>query len=430
MLAFLKFSLSVLRKAARGLLLGFVCAASLAVVSCFSSQVDPTVGLGTPISSRAFPKELAKVCRSSWISGNRVRTFANGDAFFPPMLAAVKGARRSITLETFAFVDAQVTLDFSKAFAERARAGVPVKIILDKVGSAKAGKRNLALMKAAGVELYFYHPVNILRARYSNNRTHRKILVVDGEQAFTGGAGFAHAWTGDARGPMNWRDTQYQIRGPAVARFQEAFSENWRELAGEELVGSSYFPSLERVGDTALQVVYDGPWDGSHPLAHGVLATINGARESLVLQQSYFIPNRDFRSALRRAAARGVRVEVMVPNHLIDSKPTRWASQNHWQELLEAGIKLYQYERTMLHSKLLVADDRISIVGSGNLDDRSFFINDELNLHVDSRVFAAEQVAMFRRDLRESREITLVNLGSVLEPGYKRFFARFLESQL
>ncbi|MFT6242434.1 MAG: cardiolipin synthase [Akkermansiaceae bacterium] len=424
--ASLKFLPSVLPKVAKILLLAGVFGAT----SCFTSHVDSSVGLATPVDSESFTKELAKVLRTSWIPGNRVRTLPNGDVFFPPMLAAVKSARRSITFETFAFVDAPVTREFSKALAAKARAGVPVKMILDDVGSAKAGKDNVRLMREAGVELHFYHPVNILRPRYSNNRTHRKILVVDGNIAFTGGAGFALAWSGNAHSPKHWRDTQYEVKGPAVARFQEAFCENWYELAGEELGGASYFPKLVRLGSTPVQVVYDGPWNPEHPIAHGVLAAINGARKSLLLQQSYFVPNRDFREALHRASARGVKVEVLVPNHLVDSKPTRYASQNYWAELLRGGIRIYQYEPTMMHSKLLVADGQISIVGSGNLDDRTFFINDEINLHVDSRAFAREQTGMFRRDLRRSREITFVNLKEVLEPGYKRFFARFLAKQL
>ena len=371
-----------------------------------------------------------RVSRSPWVSGNALRTLRNGDTFFPAMLAAVKSARHSITLETFAFVEAPITSIFSQALAERAEAGVPVKVILDKVGSAKVGKANIALMRSAGVELYFYHPLHIFRLRNSNNRTHRKILVIDGKVAFTGGAGFAHAWTGNAEGPQNWRDTQYEIRGPAVARFQESFSENWYELTGKELRGISYFPKLPAVGQTLVQVVSDSPQDQRHPLAHGILAVIQAAQKSLILQQAYFIPNRFFREALLEAAARGVKVEVLMPNHEVDSKPTRWASQNHWRGLLEGGIRLYQYEATMMHSKLLVADNSLVVVGSGNFDNRSFFINDEVNLHVSSRQFALEQVAMFREDLLRSREVTLENLEEVLEPGYQRFLARFFEGQL
>lgn len=383
-----------------------------------------------PVSGKEFRKELSTVAGVPWIAGNEIKTLPNGDAFFPPMLAAVKSARKSITFETFAFVDAPVTRRFSKALAEKAKAGIPVKMILDDVGSAKAGEGNVKLMREAGVELHFFHPINILRPQISNNRTHRKILVVDGKVAYTGGAGFAFAWSGNAHNTKHWRDTQYEIRGPAVASFQEAFRENWFELTGEDLKGSSYFPRLQAAGSLPVQVVYDSPWDKNHPIAHSVLAAINGSRRSLLLQQSYFVPNREFREALLRAAERGVKVEVMVPNHLVDSKPTRYASQNHWAGLLKGGIRIFQYETTMMHAKLLVADERISIVGSGNLDDRSFFINDEINLHVDSKDFAREQTRMFRKDLLKCREITSGNLGEVLEPGYKRFFARFIESHL
>lgn len=403
---------------------------ALSLTSCFSSWVDVSLGKDVPIGSPVFRKEISGATQSPWSSTNAIRALTNGDAFFPPMLRAVRRARKTITFETFAFVDAPVTRQFSRALAERAKAGVEVKVILDNVGSAKAGEANIRLMRQAGVELELYHPINILRPRFSNNRTHRKILVVDGRIAFTGGAGFALAWSGDAHSAKHRRDTQYEIKGPAVRRFQEAFRENWFELTGEKIEGSSYFPELRVAGETKVQVVFDDPWNPDHPVAHGFISAINGARKSLLLQQSYFIPNRRFRSLLLAAAARGVKIEVIVPNQLIDSKPTRYASQNHWSELLREGVRIYQYETTMMHGKLLVADGQFSMVGSANLDDRSFFINDETNLHVDSREFAGEQTAMFRRDLKVCREITLVNLPSVLEPGYKRFFARFLETQL
>lgn len=367
---------------------------------------------------------------SPWLEGNDLVTLPNGEAFFPAMLREVQSARKSITLETFAFVEAPVTRSFSRALAERARAGVAVKLILDAVGSAKAGEENLRLMRKAGVDLRFYHPLNLLRPKDSNNRTHRKILVVDGRVAFTGGAGFAHAWRGNAGSRGEWRDTQYEIRGPAVRFVQEAFCENWFEVTGESLRGDPYFPSLAPVGAKTVQVVADDPWDHEAPIAQGYIAAINGARRSLVLQQSYFVPNRTMRELLLRAAARGVRVEVIVPDEGIDSKPTRQASQNHWKELLEAGVRIYQYERSMMHGKLLVADERLAIVGSANFDDRSFFINDEINLHVDSVDFSREQLEMFAHDRALCREITLDNLSAVLEPWYKRFFAGLIASQL
>ena len=204
--------------------------------------------------------------------------------------------------------------------------------------------------------------------------------MVDGEVGFTGGAGFAHAWTGTAQNSSHWRDTQYAVKGPAVQQLQAAFCENWEELTGKSLNGTDYFPRLVARGKMRSQFVFDSPRDKKHPLAHSVLMAINSSRESLFLAQSYFVPNSGFRKALLQAAKRGVRVEILVPNKDIDSKPSRYASQNHWAELLRGGIRIFQYEATMMHGKLLVADGRLSIVGSGNLDDRSFFINDEVNL--------------------------------------------------
>ena len=400
------------------------------MTSCFSTQVDPSIGVSFSVKSSRFSGDFEKVTGSSWVEGNSIRSLSNGDAFFPPMLAAIRGAEKSITFETFAFVDAPVTQLFSQALAERARAGVPVKMILDNVGSAKAGEQNVKLMRDAGVELYFYHPINFLRARYSNNRTHRKILVVDGKLAYTGGAGFAHAWTGDAHKVEFWRDNQYEVKGPAVAFFQKAFCENWEELTKEQLQGRAYFPELTRAGKMRMQVLYDDPWNTENPIADSVLTAINASRESLILQQAYFVPNRDFREVIIAAARRGVKVQVMVPNQLVDSKPTRYVSQNYWKELLEGGVRIFQYETSMLHSKLLIADDKLTIIGSGNFDNRSFFINDEMNLCLDSPLFAGEQMAMFERDKGCSREVTLANLKQFLEPSYRRFFSRVIAGQL
>ena len=179
-----------------------------------------------------------------------------------------------------------------------------------------------------------------------------------------------------------------------------------------------------------MQVLYDGPWNTEDPIADSVLTAINASRESLILQQAYFVPNRDFREVIIAAARRGVKVQVMVPNQLVDSKPTRYVSQNYWKELLEGGVRIFQYETSMLHSKLLIADDKLTIIGSGNFDNRSFFINDEMNLCLDSPLFAGEQMAMFERDKGRSREVTLANLKQFLEPSYRRFFSRVIAGQL
>lgn len=405
-----------------------LCAGLL--TGCFHRSVDASVGARVAVRTPNFAKEFSKASRVPWHEGNAVRTLVNGEAFFPPMLKAVRGAKKSITFETFAFIESPVTRKFSEALAEKAREGVAVHVILDGVGSRDVGEFNIGLMRNAGAEVEIYHPLHNILPNALSNRTHRKILVVDGKVGFTGGAGFAHAWTGNAQSPSFWRDTQYEVRGPAVGQLQEAFCENWSEMTGKELRGREYFPKLSRRGNLRAQFVFDSPKDRKHPLAHSVLMAINSSRESLVMAQSYFVPTKPFREALLKAAARGVKIKILVPNKGIDSKPSRYASQNHWVELLRGGLRIYQYEATMMHGKLLVADGRLSIIGSGNLDDRSFFINDEVNLHVDSVAFAKEQTRMFRDDLKKSREITMVNLPEVLEASYKRFFARLIENQL
>ena len=417
-----------MRKEDKAFVLLALCAGLL--TGCFHRSVDATVGEKIVVRSTEFSEEFSKASRASWYEGNEVRTLINGDAFFPPMLSAVRGAKKSITFETFAFIESPVTRAFSEALAEKAREGVAVHVILDGIGSRDVGEFNIGLMRNAGAEVNIYHPIHHIAPNTLSNRTHRKILVVDGKVGFTGGAGFAHAWTGNAESPSFWRDTQYEVKGPAVRQLQQAFSDNWGEMTGKELRGEEYFPKLSRQGNLRAQFVFDSPKDRKHPLAHSVLMAINSSRESLVLAQSYFVPTKPFREALLRAAARGVKVEILVPNKDIDSKPSRYASQNHWAEFLRGGIRIFQYETTMMHGKLLVADDRLSIVGSGNLDDRSFFINDEVNLHVDSVAFAREQTRMFRDDLKKSREITMVNLPEVLEASYKRFFSRLIEGHL
>jgi len=417
-----------LRKEGKALASLILCVGLL--TGCFHRSVDGTIGNKVAVGSAGFAKEFSDASGVSWYEGNEIKTLINGNAFFPPMLEAVRGAKKSITFETFAFIECPLTREFSEALAEKAREGVAVHIILDGIGSRDVGKFNVGLMRNAGADVKIYHPIHHCWPNTLSNRTHRKILVVDGRIGFTGGAGFAQAWTGDAQNSSFWRDTQYEVRGPAVRQLQEAFCENWRETTGNELRDDRYFPRLSPQGNIRAQFVFDSPRNRNHPLAHSVLMAINSSRESLALAQSYFVPTKPLRDALLRAAARGVRVEILVPNKDIDSKPSRYASQNHWADLLRGGIRIFQYEATMMHGKLLVADGRLSIVGSGNLDDRSFFINDEVNLHVDSVVFAREQSRMFRDDLKQSREITLQNLHEVLEASYKRFFARWIEGHL
>lgn len=413
--------------AARVLLLGLLL---LLLSACASRRLDPQVGVTIGVRDPGFERAFARVSETEWTEGNEVLTLINGDGYYPPMLEAIESAQTSITFETFAYVDGPITRAFTEAMARKAREGIPVLMIVDQVGSRHIGEGNESLLRSSGVRYFPYHPLNPLRPLRTNNRTHRKILVVDGKRGFTGGAGFALAWEGDAHSEHHWRDTQYEVNGPAVAQLQRAFVENWEELTGEALEGSAFFPALGVAGAHRAQFVYDSPSTPSNPIAHTFLHAINSARESLVLEQSYFIPNRKFKSALIAAAERGVKVDLLVPSERIDSIFTRYASQNSWRALLEAGVRIFQYRTTMMHGKLLIADGVLSIVGSGNMDDRSFYINDEVNLHVLSERFAEEQKAMFLEDLKRCQEVTLENLDEILEPWIWRFLAWFGAPQL
>jgi len=402
----------------------------LATPSCFHRSLDLSKVGNEPLSSAAFSRTLALTAQSPWTTGNRIKTLVNGEAFYPPMLAAIRSAKRSITFETFAYVPGHVATDFTNALVSSARKGVKVHLILDAIGSADLGKEHLDPMRASGIEVHFYQPYLTLNTKAMNNRTHRKILITDGKAAFTGGAGFADSWRGNARNENEWRDTQFQVEGPAVAQLQRCFVENWQKLSGTKIAGPEYFPTLTHRGPYRAHFVSDSPENHGHPIAHSMLAVIRGAEKSLLLQQSYFIPDRHFRKALAEARARGVTVKIIMASDKIDSKPCRHASQNHWRELLEAGVQLYQFEPSMMHAKLLVADARMTIVGSGNLDDRTFFINDEVNLHVDSADFARLQIEIFVDDLKRSREITLENLPDILAPWHQRFGAWLISQHL
>ncbi|MFT4639701.1 MAG: cardiolipin synthase [Verrucomicrobiales bacterium] len=378
-----------------------ILAVLLLLSSCASRQLNPSIGALTATSSTSFPKTFAQAAQARWTSGNEITTLVNGDAYYPAMLQAIENAQRSITFETFAYVDGPITRKFTEVLSKKAKEGIPVLMIVDDVGSRYAGKHNEAHLRNSGVHYHTYHPPNPLRPFQYNNRTHRKILIVDGRQAFTGGAGFALAWEGNAHSSDHWRDTQYEITGPAVAQLQHAFAENWQELTGRELTGQTYFPPLSKTGSHLAQFIHDSPRTPSNPMAHTFLHGINSARESLILEQSYFVPNKVFRKAIVAAAQRCVQVQMLVPSDKIDSPFCRYASQNSWKDLLKAGVRLYQYTPTMMHGKLMIVDGRLSIVGSGNMDGRSFFINDEVNLHACSlRASPKNSTPCFSRTLR------------------------------
>jgi cardiolipin synthase A/B len=357
--------------------------------------------------SPEFQQATGSLLGPNFLPGNTIATLVNGDQIFPAMLKAIRVAKRSIDFETYVFWDGEIARPFTDALAERARAGVKVNAILDAQGTSKMGRENLSRLQSAGVEIVKYHPLLWWDIRRYNNRSHRKLLIVDGKIAFVGGVGIADLWTGHAESPQHWRDNHYKITGPVVAQLQAIFMDNWLKTRGIVLHGPDYFPPLTSSGPDLAQAFKSSPRQGDIDLHLMYLLAIAAAQKTLRIENAYFLPDEMTRKELMAAAQRGVKVEILVPGKHIDQKLVRAASKRHWPELLKAGAKIYEYQPTMVHVKLIIVDDAFVSVGSGNFDNRSSRLNDEANLDVLNRAFAAEQTRLFEMDKRHSREVNL-----------------------
>jgi len=341
------------------------------------------------------------------LPGNRFEELVNGDAIFPPMLAAIRGAQRTISFETYIYWSGQIGKDFADSLAERARAGVKVHVLIDWLGSSKMEKSNLETMERAGVELRKFHQPRWYNLDKMNNRTHRKILVVDGATGFTGGVGIATEWTGHAQDPEHWRDTHFKAEGPVVAQMQAVFADNWMKATGAVLHGTDYFPPLAQAGDAAAQIFSSSPSGGSESMELMYLLIINAAERSIDLSSAYFVPDQISRDAIVAAVKRGVKVRIITPGPNNDAETVRRASRALWGELLEAGAEIREYQPTMYHCKVLIADETLVSVGSTNFDDRSFRLNDEATLNIYDEKFARRQREVFEQDWAKSLPLTL-----------------------
>ena len=318
------------------------------------------------------------------------------------MLSAIRGAQHTINFESYIFWEGHIARDFVDALAERARAGVKVNVILDALGTHKMGSGNVTRLRDAGANVFKYHRILWLDPRRYNYRTHRKLLVVDGKIAFIGGVGIADEWAGNGEGTKKYRDNQYEIKGPVVAQLQGAFVSLWLRSKGDLLYGADYFPPLTTNGTYAAQTISSSTWDGNLDFSYRL--AIASARKTLRIENAYFLPDKLIRKELIAAAQRGVKVEILVPGELIDSKLIRMASKKHYPELLSAGIKIYEYQMAMLHVKLMIVDDAFVSIGSGNFDNRSTRLSAEANVNVLDKTFAAEQLALFEKDKAQSRQ--------------------------
>lgn len=371
------------------------------------AEIAPLYSAASP----EFRQSAGSLLVPNFVAGNNVTTLVNGDQIFPSMLSAIRSARKAINFETYIFWDGPIARKFTEALAERARAGVKVHAILDAQGTSKMGSENVAKLQEAGVELVKYHSILWLDPRRFNNRSHRKLLIVDGKVGFIGGVGIADQWTGNATSPEHWRDNHYKITGPVVAQLQAIFMANWMKTGGSVLHGEDYFPPLAPTGPYLAQAIRSSAHNANLDFMY--LLAIASAQKTLRIENAYFLPDDLTRKELIAAAQRGTKVEIILPGKYIDQKLVRAASRRHWPELLKAGIKIYEYQPTMVHVKLMIVDDTFVSIGSGNFDNRSISLNDEANLDVLDRSFAAQQTHLFEMDKRHTQKMTLGKTGDL-----------------
>jgi len=358
------------------------------------------------VADPQFRRELGVMLGPAIVPGNRIIDLQNGDEIFPALLAAVSAAEKNITFETYIYWSGEVGQKMADALSERARAGVRVNVMIDWAGSIKMDNKLLEEMGAAGVTVHRYRPLRWYNLGRLNNRTHRKLLVVDGRVGFTGGVGIADQWQGRAQDPEHWRDMHFRIEGPVVAQMQAAFNDNWIKTVGDVLNGADYFPAVAPVGESAAHLFISSPAGGSESMHLMYLMCIAAAEHSIDLAASYFVPDALMIGAFLAARKRGVRIRVVLPGRHIDSESVRFISKGEWGQLLRCGVEFYEYVPTMLHTKLLIVDREVVSVGSTNFDNRSFRLNDEASLNVYDKEFALHMTAVFEQDLQPTKRYT------------------------
>jgi cardiolipin synthase len=388
-------------------LIGLAFVVWFVLVVLFAPQVPYRVLGPADARSSHFVTVLESICQTRLLPGNRIDVLTDGPAFYPAMLEAIVDARETINLECYIFRPDAVGRQFMDALAARARAGVRVTIVVDALGSFRGFWRGMRPLREAGCRVEAYQRLHWYRLARLNNRTHRELLVVDGRVAFVGGAGICDWWmTATRRGPM-WRDFMARVEGPLVPVLQGIFAENWVECTGEILAGEDTYKPWLSSGSSAALAVRSSPADRATTSRVLFQLLIDGATHRLRLVTPYFLPDAAFRRALARAASRGVDVVVLVPGRVTDQRHVRWASRRFYGELIEHGVRIFEYRPAMIHAKALIVDDVWCAIGTTNLDNRSFQHNDELNIVIRDEEVAARLTADIEPDLAQSDLITM-----------------------
>jgi cardiolipin synthase len=365
-------------------------------------------GADLRVDDPGFMRAAEALTAAAISHGDDAELLINGDQIFPAFLDTIRGAEQTLNLLTYVYWRGDIAREVAHALRDKAAEGVEVNVLLDAAGTLKMERSLLGEMTDAGVTLARFRPLKPYALRRLNNRTHRKLLIADGRVGMIGGVGIAEEWTGNAQDPDHWRDTHVRVHGPVVRGLQGAFAENWLEATGVVLAGSGHLPDLPRPdGGGPMQVVRSSAGVGDTNVEALYFLAIASAHERLDLTAAYFAPRPAFVDALTDAARRGVAVRVLVPGPHIDKEFVRIAGRRVYEELLEAGVRVFEYQPTMLHAKALIVDGVWASVGSVNFDNRSFQQNDEATLCVQSEAFAGRLTAQFERDLEVSEEIDL-----------------------
>jgi cardiolipin synthase len=376
------------------------------LVVIFAPHIPYRIQGSIDLGSDDFVEMLEATCQTSFREGNRIEILTDGPAFYPAMLEAIRRARETVNLEVYMFRQGDVADRFIAALGERARAGVRVAVVMDYVGSFRHQRAITRRLRAAGCLVEPYQGMKWYRVARLNNRTHRELLIVDGEVAFVGGAGVADWWWAPLGGKPVWRDMAARIEGPIVAQIQGIAAENWLECCGEILTSPDVYKRLPPAGPSGALVVKSSPADRATPSRVLFQTIIEGAVRRVCIETPYFLPDTAFMRALIRLAAHGVEITVIVPGSQTDQRLVRLASRCTYGRLLRAGLRIFEYQQGMMHTKMAMVDDLWSIIGSTNFDNRSFEHNDEVNVAVRDQAVARRLLEDFERDLARSTRIT------------------------
>ena len=384
----------------------------LLLVSGCSSTTPPINDMpNIELGVQGFYPTLAAHTDAAIVSGNRVDLLFNGNQIFPAMLEAIRSAQKSITYQQYIYDDGAIAHEMAEAFAERCRAGVQVKILLDSLGSSSTSQDIKDLWKNSGCQLAWFERIRVSQFIMPwefldyNHRSHRRILVVDGKIGFTGGHAVTDAWTGDGRTKEHWRQTDVRVEGPIVQQMQAAFVDSWRRTTGNILGDSSYFPPLEAQGKVYAQIVKSSPLGGSFGSYLLYLLSITSAQKSIHITNPYFFPDERIEEALINAVKRGVKVVVITPG-ISDLAATSSVSLSGFGPFLLGGVEIHEYQPALMHTKAMIVDGVWASVGSANLDNRSAAINEEINLVVYDTGFAEQLEKSFQEDLKYSKRLT------------------------